>query len=76
VISALGVSSRQVTIAGFLLLLGVGGCVELAARRGVRLRGRPLPTADEVFSYLMRTRTGRVTVLVTWCWLGWHFLAR
>ena len=75
-VAALEVSSRQITIAGFLLLLGVGGYVELAARRGAQLRGRPLPTADEVLSSVMRNRTGRVVVIVSWCWLGWHFLAR
>ena len=70
------VSSRRVTIAGFLLVIGVGACVELAARRGAQLRERPLPTADEVLSSVMRSRTGRVVVIVSWCWLGWHFLAR
>jgi|SoiMethySBSTD1v2_1073268.scaffolds.fasta_scaffold4784466_2 hypothetical protein len=76
IVAALGVSSRQITIAGFLLALGVAGCVELAARRGAQFRGRPLPTADDVLAFVMRNRTGRVIVMVAWCWLGWHFLAR
>ena len=75
-VAALGVSSRHVTVAGFLLVLGVAGCVELAARRGAQLGGRPLPSADEVLTHVMRTAAGRITVVVGWCWLGWHFLAR
>ena len=74
--ATVAVSSRRITIAGFLLVIGVGACVELAARHGAQLRGRPLPTADEVLSPVMRSRTGRVVVIVSWCWLGWHFLAR
>jgi hypothetical protein len=35
-----------------------------------------LPSLGRVFTHVMRTRTGRVGVLVAWAWLGLHFFAK
>jgi hypothetical protein len=38
-------------------------------------RGR-IPRLGEVLAVIMRTRTGRVGVIVAWAWLGLHFFAK
>jgi hypothetical protein len=65
-------SSRAVTIAGYLLIVGCGVALELSSRR----RGSPVPSFGALLRRVMRTRSGRVGVLVGWAWLGVHFLAR
>lgn len=65
-------NSHYVTIAGYLLVLFAGVSVELLATR----TRAPIPSLGEVLSRIMRTRTGRVGVLVAWAWLGLHFFAR
>jgi hypothetical protein len=35
-----------------------------------------MPTFDQVLTRVMRTRTGRVGMLVAWAWLGLHFFAK
>ena len=47
-------------------------CRELLAS-GKRSKIPPLP---DVFSRVMRTRSGRVGVMAGWAWLGLHFFAR
>jgi len=65
-------TSRTLTILGFLcILLGVVA-LQVSSRRA----GSRTPSLGQVFGYLMRTRTGRVGVLLSWWWLGWHFFAR
>jgi hypothetical protein len=65
-------TTRALTILGF-------GCLVLAV---VTLQARAVlaetrtPSLGEVFGYLMRTRIGRVGVLLSWWWIGWHFFAR
>ncbi|MPZ80934.1 MAG: hypothetical protein GEV28_11255 [Actinophytocola sp.] len=56
--------------AGFVVLVLAGLAVELTARRAAR------PTAGELVTVLVATRTGRIAVVVLWAWVGWHFLAR
>ena len=57
--------------AGFLGLLVVALAVELSARLG------PGPaTATQALGAAMRTTPGRAVVLLTWLWIGVHFLAR
>ncbi len=65
-------NSHDVTVAGFLLVLAAAVGTEIAARRP----RSQFPTFGEVFTRVMRTRTGRVGVLVAWAWLGLHFFAR
>jgi Family of unknown function (DUF6186) len=36
----------------------------------------PVPPLGDVLTRIMRTRTGRVGVLVAWAWIGLHFFAR
>lgn len=65
-------SSHDVTVVGFLaFLFGIIG-TELAAR-SARTR---IPTLSQIFTRIMRTRTGRVGVLVAWAWVGLHFFAK
>ena len=35
-----------------------------------------IPTLGHVLTRIMRTRTGRVGMLVAWAWVGLHFFAR
>jgi hypothetical protein len=36
----------------------------------------PIPPLGDLLTRIMRSRTGRVGVLVAWAWLGLHFFAR
>jgi hypothetical protein len=36
----------------------------------------PVPPIGVVLNRIMRTRTGRVGMLVAWAWLGLHFFAK
>lgn len=65
-------SSHDVTIAGYALILGTGVVLQLLAWRG-HLR---IPMFGHLMSRAMRTRPGRVGVLAGWAWIGLHFLAR
>jgi len=65
-------NSHDVTVAGFLVVLAALVSVEVAARRG----RAGIPTFSQVCTRIMRTRTGRVGMLVAWAWLGLHFFAR
>jgi hypothetical protein len=57
--------------AGFLGLLVVGLAIELCARLGLGPA-----TAGRTLGAAMRTTPGRAVVLLTWLWIGVHFLAR
>ncbi len=64
-------TSHDVTIAGYVLVVAFAAGVELAA-------ARPKPgvvSIRVVLTRLMRTRSGRIGVLAAWAWLGLHFLA-
>jgi Family of unknown function (DUF6186) len=65
-------TSRAVTIAGYLLIVGCGVALQLSSRRS----GSPVPSLGAVLRRVMRTRSGRVGVMAGWAWLGVHFLAR
>ncbi len=65
-------NSHNITIAGYLLVLLAGlGVQFLATRTRVRI-----PPLGDVLTRAMRSRTGRVGVLVAWAWIGLHFFAR
>jgi hypothetical protein len=65
------VNSHAITIAGYLVVLGGIVLLQvLAARTRV-----PVPSLGELLTRAMRTRTGRVGVLVAWAWIGLHFFA-
>lgn len=63
--------TRALTIGGYLIVVAVAVVLEVAARRRL---GDIAPLSDTVDS-VMRDRTIRVALVVTWWWLGWHFLA-
>jgi uncharacterized protein DUF6186 len=65
-------STRGVTIAGFVLVITAILTLEVLARRP----GSRVPTIGQWLGYLMRPKIGRVLVLLGWWWLGWHYFAR
>jgi hypothetical protein len=65
-------NSHDVTITGYLVILLAAAGLQLAATR----TRAPVPPLGAVLSRIMRTRTGRVGVLVAWAWLGLHFFAK
>ncbi len=65
-------NAHDVTVLGYLVVLLAGVLLELIAVR----RRSGIPPLGEVFTRIMRTRTGRVGVLVAWAWIGVHFFAR
>jgi len=65
-------SSHDLTVTGYLVvLLAAAGLQAVALQTSA-----PVPPLGEVLTRIMRTRTGRVGVLVAWAWLGLHFFAR
>ncbi len=65
-------NSHYVTIIGYLIVLAAGVTLQVLAT----LKPRLLPTLGQVFTHVMRTRTGRVGIFVAWAWVGLHFFAR
>jgi len=65
-------TSRELTITGYLTVLAALVVLQVAAVR----KPERLPSLGRVFTHVMRTRTGRVGVLVAWAWLGLHFFAK
>jgi len=65
-------TSRGVTIAGYLLVLAAGLAIDLLGRWS----RAGIPPLGDVLTRIMRTRTGRVGILVAWVFLGLHFFAR
>ncbi|WP_040865625.1 DUF6186 family protein [Nocardia exalbida] len=65
-------SDRAVILLGFGLIVAVA----LVAILLTRLRRDPVASLGETIAYLTGTRTTRITAVLIWAWLGWHFLAR
>ena len=65
-------TSRDITIAGYLLVLAAGVTLQVLA---VKQPDR-LPSLGRVFTHVMTSRTGRVGVFVAWAWVGLHFFAK
>jgi hypothetical protein len=65
-------NSHDLTVLGYLVLLLAGLLLELLATRS-RMQ---IPGLERVLTRVMRTRTGRVGVLVAWAWIGLHFFAQ
>ena len=64
-------SSHEITIAGYLAVLASLVTLQVLATR-TRV---PVPSLSDLLTWAMRTRTGRVGVLVAWAWIGLHFFA-
>jgi hypothetical protein len=65
-------NSHDLTVLGYLVLLLAGLLLELLATRS----RTQIPALEQVLTRVMRTRTGRVGVLVAWAWVGLHFFAQ
>jgi hypothetical protein len=65
-------TSRQITIAGFVAL-GLGG---LALQALGRRATTPVPTFGELVGSLMRSSPLRLAILFAWWWIGWQFFTR
>ena len=65
-------SGHGITVAGYLALVAAGVVLEVAATR----TKAPVPSLSDVLTRIMRTRTGRVGVLVAWAWLGLHLFSQ
>jgi len=63
---------HNVTIAGYVLAVAGIVLLQLLATR----TRAPIPSLGDLFTRAMRSRTGRVGVLVAWAWIGLHFFAR
>ena len=64
-------NSHDLTVYGYLVVMLAGLLLELLAART-----RRIPSLGHVLTRIMRTRTGRVGMLVAWAWVGLHFFAR
>ena len=64
-------TSHQITLAGYLIILAAIVTLQVLATR----TRAPVPSFGELLTRAMRTRTGRVGVLVAWAWIGLHFFA-
>lgn len=64
-------SGVLMSAAGFLGLLVAGLAIDICARLGLGPA-----TAGQALGAAMRTTPGRAVVLLTWLWIGVHFLAR
>ncbi len=65
-------TSRYVTIAGFVVFAVVGIGLELWSRRD----DRRVPSFGDVLGWIGSTAPGRVGLMLVWWWTGWHFFAR
>jgi hypothetical protein len=65
-------NSHDVTVLGFAIILAGLLGTEVTARTG----RSQVPTFSQVVTRVMRTRTGRVGILVGWAFLGLHFFAK
>ena len=65
-------SSRDLTVTGYLMIVLAGVCLQLLSAR----EGSPVPPLGAVLRWVMRGRSGRVGVIAGWAWIGIHFFAR
>ncbi len=65
-------STRAITIAGFVVVIAALCVLELIARRP----DSRIPTLSEWLGFVMRPTAGRALILLGWLWLGWHYFAR
>jgi hypothetical protein len=66
------VNSHDLTVGGYLVVLAAFVTLQIVGLRGKA----PVPTLGTILSRIMRTRTGRVGILVAWAWIGLHFFAQ
>jgi len=66
------VVTRVITIVGFAAVILALLVLEFLGRR----KGSRIPTLGEWLGYVMRSRAGRLLILLGWLWLGWHYFSR
>jgi hypothetical protein len=66
------VTSRTVTVLGWVVLAAAAVALEVRARLS---SGRLAGIAD-VFDRVIGSPAGRAVLLVAWLWTGWHVFAR
>ena len=64
--------TRVLTILGFAAVIAALAVLELLGRR----KGSRIPTLGEWLGYVMRSRAGRLLILLGWLWFGWHYFSR
>ncbi|MEV4892126.1 DUF6186 family protein [Nonomuraea sp. NPDC055795] len=62
----------EITVFGYVAAAVAMLVLEVVAR----LPGSTTPTAGDCFAWVMRHPAGRVLVILSWWWVGWHFLSR
>ena len=65
-------SSRAITVGGYLLFLALGIGLNVLAHR----HGSAIPTMGAMFTRIMHSRTGRIAVVAWWAWLGLHLFSK
>jgi hypothetical protein len=65
-------SSRELTIAGFLVLAVVALGLYLLGRA----RRLDLAPLGDVMEAIRTSKAGRLALALSWAWVGWHVLAR
>ena len=65
-------SSHDVTVAGYLLIVTSGVALQLLSHRP----GSRIPCIRNLLGLVMRTRSGRVGVVAGWAWFGLHLFVR
>jgi hypothetical protein len=65
-------SSRDITIAGYSVLVVIGIALHLRGRTG----HSRIPALGTVVGRAMGTRSGRLGIVAGWVWVGLHFFAR
>ena len=63
-------SSRSMTIGAYAVLALMLVVTEVVARR----QPRAATTVTDMVRRVCRTRSGQLTLVLAWWWLGWHFL--
>ena len=62
--------TRELTIGGYLVCLLIALVFVVISHR----RDAPFATLGEVLDQVFADRAVRITIIVFWWWLGWHFL--
>lgn len=63
-------TTRILTIVGFLACLGAVAVLDVIAKRDAE----KLTSLTGMIEHVMVTRSARIAILLFWWWLGWHFL--
>jgi ABC-type dipeptide/oligopeptide/nickel transport system permease subunit len=64
--------TRVLTILGFAAVIIALLALEFLGRR----KNSRIPTLGEWLGYVMRSRAGRLLILLGWLWIGWHYFSR